>query len=408
MREQTYIRLHDASADQVSWLVKAPGQAVVRQLQTGSLEEIPAELLDSPVIVFAPADAVLMVRADVPTRNRARLQKAVPYALEDQLIDDVDELHFSLGQVRQDNVVDTAIVSNTVMDTWLSRFKACGITVDKIYPAQLALPLEQHRWTALVDDTGLCTVRTSAMSGFACDSQNLIMLLQRAMRHADSVPSAIDVINCSSLSLEKQELEKDLGLNISTVDCNGDALVAYSRAEMPELNLLQGNYSNSSAWQSKTRRWWPAAAVFALWLVVGGAMQTYDYVRLSNQAADYQAQIEKTYRSVFPNSKNSGNAYRQLKQKLDQLSGSTPASEDFLALLGQSGNFLRQAKGMEITTLSYRNGRIDIDVAFTDTKALTALRQRFSSLKGLQIEVQSTSLAGNKVKSRLRITGLPS
>lgn len=408
MREQTYIRLHDTSATEASWCVKTPGQALVRQLQRGALADIPAALLQLPVTVFVPAEAVLLTGAKVPTRNRSRLLKAVPYALEDQLIDDVDELHFAVATQADGDTVSTAVVARAMMDTWLARCRECGITVDKLYPAQLALPLESSRWTVLINDNNTACVRTDANTGFACDTPNLLTLLERKLKQSQQRPESVDVINCAALALDKNKLESDLGVTIHSLECQGDALIACIRADAPAINLLQGSYSPANDWQAKTRRWWPAAAVFALWLVMGGATQTYDYYQLNRQAQANQAEIDAVYKSVFPNSKNNTDPYKQLKQRLDQLSDAGGEVNDFIGLLGQSGDFLRQAQGMEITTLSYREGQIDIDVSFTDTSALTALRQRFSSLKGLQVDVQSTSIAGNKVRSRLRIKGLSS
>jgi general secretion pathway protein L len=408
MSDYTYIRLHDTEATQASWLVKSPGQAVVRQVQRGALSDIPASMLANPVIVFVPASLVLLTTASVPTRNRARLVSAVPYTLEDQLADDVDNLHFAYGPFDDSNAISTAIIDRQHMRSIIDALSAAGITAEKILPAQLALPIEQGRWTVCMNTTQMATVRSARLQGFACDSHNLVMLLQRALQSATAQPDAIDIMNCSGAELDIAALQHDIDIPLQNIDCQGEELIALSRGELPDINLLQGEFAVRTKWRESGKRWLPAAALFAVWLVLGLGMRGYDYVHLKNLNTQYQARIEKLYREVFPNSKNSSNPEKQFERKLAELSGGTAADSGFLDLLGQAGKFLQQTSGLEINTLSYKTGQIDVDVAFKDTKVLDALRSRLASLKGLQVEVQSTSVSGDKVQSRLRIKGLTS
>ena len=408
MSDYTYIRLHDAEATQASWLVKSPGQAVVRQVQRGALTDIPASMLEHPVIVFVPADAVLLTSANVPTRNRSRLARAVPYTLEDQLVDDIDDLHFAYGQFDDSGAISTAIIARQTMRTLVDALTAAGITAEKMFPAQLALPLERGHWTICMNSTRMASVRTSPSLGFACDSQNLVTLLQRAVNKAADKPTGIDIMNCSAAELDIAALQKDIEIPLHGIDCQGEELIALSRSDVPDINLLQGEFAVTRKWRTNSRRWLPAAAVFAVWLILGMAMHGYDYVQLNKATTQYQDRIEKLYREVFPNSKNSSDPEKQFERKLAELSGNTSGDNGFLDLLGEAGKFLQQTKGLEINTLSYKTGQIDIDVAFKNTKVLDALRSRLGSLKGLQVEVQSTSVSGDKVQSRLRITGLAS
>ena len=52
---------------------------------------------------WSPGADVLLAEPDVPVKAGARLQQLVPYALEEQLAENIDELHFALGKRSADS-----------------------------------------------------------------------------------------------------------------------------------------------------------------------------------------------------------------------------------------------------------------------------------------------------------------
>src|SRR5947209_173201 len=64
----------------------------VRQGSQRGLEGLaPAE----EIIVWTPAAETLLLRANLPTRSAAKIVQALPYALEEQLIEPPERLHFA-------------------------------------------------------------------------------------------------------------------------------------------------------------------------------------------------------------------------------------------------------------------------------------------------------------------------
>ena len=53
--------------------------------------------LDRINIVIVPSEDVLVTTVTLPKMNRSRLLQAIPYALEEQVIEDVDTMHFAAG-----------------------------------------------------------------------------------------------------------------------------------------------------------------------------------------------------------------------------------------------------------------------------------------------------------------------
>ncbi|MDH3934903.1 MAG: hypothetical protein OEU62_07035, partial [Gammaproteobacteria bacterium] len=76
----------------------------------------------------------------------------------------------------------------------------------------------------------------------------------------------------------------------------------------------------------------------------------------------------------------------------------------FLSLLGQSGAVLKDMQGVEINGVSFRAGRLDIDLAVASLQLLDQLKQALIQPGKLAVEIQTaTTGKDQRVQSRLRI-----
>src|SRR2546423_52681 len=82
-----------AEDSELRWRRVAAGGAVQQGAQRGLEGLAPAE----EVIVWTPAAETLFLRARLPTRSAAKIVQALPFALEEQLIDPPERLHFAFA-----------------------------------------------------------------------------------------------------------------------------------------------------------------------------------------------------------------------------------------------------------------------------------------------------------------------
>jgi general secretion pathway protein L len=74
------------------------------------------------ITVIIPGEDCLLSSATLPKLNRQRLLQALPFALEEQLITDVQELHFAIGD-QIDGIVPVAIIKRQLIETYLELLK---------------------------------------------------------------------------------------------------------------------------------------------------------------------------------------------------------------------------------------------------------------------------------------------
>jgi general secretion pathway protein L len=356
------------------------------------------------LVCFVPTEAVLLTTAILPTRGRQRLLQAVPYVLEEHLIDDVDEMHFALGQRLSGDQHVVGVVSRERMSAWLGLLREHGLQADAFVPDVFALPWQPDSWSVYVTGERVL-VRTGAQSGFASDPASAPLIMSRALADlGEDAPQRFEVYHAAGATEGLHDWPEGAEINVHALGQGLLSLVADGFDAKAAFNLLQGEYSRRERLSKHLRQWYPAAAVLGAWLVIQLALQIYDYNVRSAKTERLQAEIEQVYRATFPDAKNVPNPRVQMEQALDELRRATGQGGDSVAeILASAAPILRSTGGLEVRTLRYRTGQLDVELELQDLKALDGLKQRLSDEGGWSVEIQSASARGDKVESRMLI-----
>ena len=357
------------------------------------------------VIVLTPASDVLLARAAVPNVGRQRLAQAIPYALEDQLGSEVEDLHFALGR-QADQAIAVAVVARGKMDAWLGTLRDAGFEPDQLIPAALALPYEEGTWTVLREAAG-AIVRSGVQAGFAADHDNLETLLSLAIAEAgDAAPERLHILDTPGApALHADTWPQSLGVAVNREASAEDAVTLLARNFNEDLaiNLLQGGYSRREQLEKLWRPWQPAAALLALWLLVYVGTTVSEVISLGRQSPKLQTQIEQLYLQTFPDARKVVNPKVQMQRRLDALRGNQGEGGGLLELLAQAGGPLKDTPNLELRTITFKEGQLNLDLRVQDLQVLDQLKQRLAAQSKMEVEIQSASSRDNKVESRLQL-----
>lgn len=399
MRETLLLRAESIAGDSWRWLrLQADGRPA-GGIHAGSLVDAASEAGGLRVVVLVPAVNCLLTTVKVPGRNRQKLLRAVPYALEEQLSDEVERLHFALGNVLDDGSWPVAVISRESMDSLKEALAATGMDVQQLIPDVLAVPRREGEISALLVDK-MALVRNGHSAGFAVDRDNLGMLL--AMQGDVDESPALRLFIPADVS--PPEIDDWKGeVHIET--WSSDPLNLYAAGlDNHSLNLLQGAYSKSGEWARIWKPWRATAALLVAGVLVSMAVMGVDYYRLSNESEQLQAQIEETFRKASPETKRVVNPRVQMQQKLDSLQKGAADEGGFLVLLGKAGNVFKDVKDLELGGITYRAGRLDLDLKIGNLQMLDQLKQALTASGELKVEIQSaTTGTDQRVQGRMRI-----
>jgi general secretion pathway protein L len=342
----------------------------------------------------------------MPAGSRQKLLRAVPYALEEQLSEDVEDLHFALGSTQVDDAWPVAVINKQFMDELTEGFSEAGLDVQQVTPEVLALPYGGDETSVLVEND-VALVRTDSTTGFAVDSDNLGILLAARMTDDESALSPLRLfVREDSLRADMTELVGETRVEPFA----GDPLNVFAQGlDARSINLLQGDYSRSGDWAALLRPWRATAALLVAGILISNVVMGIDYFRLSRESEQLHAQIEQTFKEALPGTRRIVNPRIQMQQQLDKLQRQQGAGGGFLSLLGQSGSVLRGMEGVEVSAATFRAGRLDVELTVSNLQLLDQLKQALMKAGRLSVEIQSaTTGKDQRVQSRLRIEGVGS
>ncbi len=383
-------------AVEAAW-VTPEGELRTRPERT-DLATLAARRQGEPVWVVVPAAETLLTHAAVPTRNRQRLRQAVPYALEDQLAEDLDALHFGIGQAGEGGAVPVVVIARRCLEHWLARLAGAGLEPTHVYAEGDLLPRGEG-WVLLETDADEALLRTG----------EAVLVV----RHADLptlkallAPEATPPLQVIS---SQEALAEDIARQFpqARLERVTHPLVVLARgaARGEAIDLLQGDYARRSGSRGLWAPWRAAAVLLLAVGVAAGLRQGLEYWRLQQTAAELDAHMETLFRGTFPQARRVVNAPVQMRQQLEALArGQGAAGDGFLALLAAAGEPLAGARGVRLKGLHFRDGRLDLSVTAPDVQTLEALRQGLARRPDLQVELQSASASGEQgVEGRLRV-----
>jgi general secretion pathway protein L len=402
-RDTLFIQLRDdAPEGRLAYALTGANAGSGLRVEHGTLETILSLAPGRRIVVFVPGADVRLSSVQVPARQPQKVLQAAPYALEDQLAEDVDTLHFAIAPDAQRRAANAAhpvaITARTRMDAWLAPLRQAGLKAQAVVPETLSLPPpEELRWTGLAE-AGRVTVRTGAYTGFACTLDDLGTYLQIADPDA----------RAQLRLFVAREADRDfstLGRPVELLPGYGSALEVLARNWRPEnsINLLQGAYAPQEDWQRAVQPWRTAAGIAAAWLAVTLAAQAAHAFRAGQELRRLEEQNLARYRSLFPAETRIVDLAAQAQTQLAALR-SGGARAPLFALLGSVSQALAANPGLTLQSLQFREGALHLSLTGSDLQALESLRTWYGRRSDAVLHVEAANAGAEGVQIRLKVT----
>ncbi len=365
------------------------------------LEQVSSVTQNANVIVLLPLEQMLLTSVNTRARKQKHLQKAVPFALEDELADDVENLHFALGQRYGENDFPVAVIDKHTLDVIIDELSEAGIYPDIITADVFGLPFREGTWTLLIENER-ALVRTHQYQGFTIDLHNLQQMLTSSLRQAEVTPAELNVYCCD----DQQIGIKKLNLPISTneLDDCPPSLFADGLNENECINLLQTSYKKKDKKHRQFSAWKVAAMLFGAWLALSFVSVFLDHARLNKQEKNLNKQIVQITKQIFPDMQNvtADSARTKMEARLKNFmdTASSQSKAGFMELLAMSGESMKQAGKVDIDTLSYREGKLNMSVKSSDIQVLDTVKQTLKG-KNYATDIQSANTQGNTIEAKL-------
>ncbi|WP_428775594.1 type II secretion system protein GspL [Vibrio sp.] len=377
MNEYLVVRLNSQRTDAIQWLVWSESRhEVIASGELAGWHELDrlTEYADKrQTIVLLSAKQTILRSVDIPAGASRQFESMLPYLLEDEIAQDVEQLHFTLLAKQQGQALICAL-DRIWLETLLAECKALGIEIKRVLPDVLALPLNPEGLSA-VEIAGQWLIRKGEYSGISVDHDWFAMLA--ASDWVKQEQQFLPLVAYSPLP----ELQLDPQQEWQQGEAELVMQLLAEQAIKSRVNLLTGPFKpKSSVW----RYWsiWRKAAVAALvLLVISAASSLLQIHQYQTQADQYRAESERIFRAALPG-KNKIPTVSYLKRQMD----------DELAKLGGGGDqnvlmnwllklpvTLRKVEDMNLLSVKYDGSRQEL--------RLQAQSKDFQSFEQARVEL---------------------
>lgn len=411
MAEHLFIRISPQQSDTVSWIVTDGNGRRSGLEKNGSMSQAAEKVGQRKVVLMAPGTEITHARARVPLRSGSKLRQAIPYALEDQLAEDVENLHFAIGKRTDDGEFPVAITTRNNMQDWLAMLEDAGIRARAIVADTGCVPQTPGGVTVIIDND-LSYVHGPGEADLVLEGMNIDQVLELAGVHVGDEKTAALPVNLY-LTREDHDRQSELieflsgqlpGLHTRVMVDGSLAHLAAGMFSRDPINLRQGEFAPRSSPEKIWKPWRLTAGLAAavLLVLVGGEAAQLVILKQREKAMDQN--ITAAFREVFPDVTLRGDPANQMRSELAALRAAAGnADAFFLEALAALASATQAHKAGQVDSISFRNGVLDLKILVPSVEVLDRIRQSMEAAGNFDVQLESANPTGDLVEGRIQL-----
>ncbi|GLP95917.1 type II secretion system protein GspL [Paraferrimonas sedimenticola] len=384
MSEQVYIRLGRDFDQPISWLLYSTTEDEViasgELANAGQLEELTERARGKTLDVLVSAEAVTLTQVELPEKGQRQALKALPFMLEEELAQDVEQCHFVVGPI-DNNIASVAVVAKAQMSQWLDWLAAAELTPRKMVIDVLSLPHDSEQWSAIqLGEQWL--LRLQAGQGMSVSPEWLSLLAAKEVADAaDEERDPISVAAYSPLELPMLEVrQQTLELPL---------LVLAKGAAKAPMNLLSGEFAPKREYFKAFKLWQKVAVVAGVCLLLGMLNNGLQWYLYNAEADALEEQASKVYQQLFNSTPRKGLVRTQIDSKLRELQGGGEGSQLF-SVMDELDKAFEEVPSLKLSGIRYDANRQELRLSIKAENF--AHIEQFQNLASQQFDVNAGSM----------------
>jgi type II secretion system protein L len=342
------------------------------------------------VVVLIPSRDVLLSQTSINAQNQKQLKQALPYALEDGLIQDLETQHIAWQVQAQSSQVNVAVIAQARLREWRAACLARQIRPYAILPDVFALPWTQAGVTLWQQGDSIW-LRTGELSGYAATPSSLALMLYSLIDgRTEPLPLR--------LYMEQEHTLADDARFVIEPETQAETLSLSSIQPCLGLNLLKGlQDENRAQLKQHWQRWKLVASLAVFTALLGLAFIGLDVYRLKQDLAQLDTQNLQLYQELFPDSPAPD--ARELKSRVDSdlmrvNNGATSGANSPLVSMAHFATAMQGIPNLKIMEMNASAGILTIKVQTQEQQAIETLRANLEQNPAIPVSIQSSNEAG--------------
>lgn len=380
--EWLLLRLPSGADEAPAWAVVDATGSVVAASTSGM--DLATAAAGRNVALVVPAADVALFAVQLPPANEQRQLQLVPFALEEQVSEDLDELHFAIGaRDGETGLVPVAVAGRERMGQWLAQAAALGVRPKAMFAESDLAPLLPGHVTLLLsgeqailrndrgrpvafpaDDPQLAI---SALLGSEADAGNVNLAIYASPEDWARHETALEALREQVATFRAQLFTSGL-LGAIAPGISGSSPV----------NLLQGAFKLQSPAANHWQKWRTAALLLLGLLVLHTAGTLWDLRRQNQESVRLTEEISRVYGSIFPGQSPGPAPRRAIEARLQAVAGGGAQSGELMPMLAAVAAARQNVPSARLESMNFRQGTLQLRISAPDA---TTLEQYSQALK---------------------------
>ncbi|GAD87943.1 type II secretion system protein GspL [Vibrio halioticoli] len=398
MSEILTVRLSRQNLNTIPWLVwSSTEDEIIASGELNGLHELDdlaSYVTDRNVALLLNGQDIALKEVNVPAGATRQFATMLPFLLEEELAQDIDELHFSILKLAGDKAW-IAAVDKSYFKQCIARFAEAGIELHKVLPDVLSLPLQENAISILPWD-GHYLIRQNQFQGMTLPEQLVPFAVTQMSSATESDEDAeqeatpVEQVTIQSFGALPEALQQQVTATIDEQPAELPMALLAKNAQLSTVNLLSGEFKRQASWL-KNIKLWRAPAIAAVILLVVFSVNTYMNVsQIESKATAYRAESERIFRAVFPGKRRIPTVSylkRQMTDEKTRLSGGT-VEAPLITWMLEVQQSLKGSDKVKIQSVKFDSNREELRIQAqasdfqTFEKLRVALSDKFSVQQG--------------------------
>ena len=395
----------DGPVAELEWLTTDQGVIKNRGItDLRGLEDLvdPVDFDDpTSIVLIVPTELVVSIRVSIPGRTASQIRRGLPYALEEYLTDDLNDMHIASGAIRLGEAVDCMVLPKTLLEDWLAALEHVGLKPGKTLVDGTLLGCDDGAIGVLFEGERVLVRADHELA--AIDRPNLITVLE-TLRSGRS-PEERPVLQVVNGDLTHTEIE-DSGFGADQIErqSSEDGVLAHlvSRGDIASsINILQGEFAPRRKAFGAVSKWQPVAAVALGWVVLAMGLAFAEGWWAQQKTSEIRNEAQDLYKSIYGPQRVS-DPVRQMQQRMGQISNGRIS---FAKLVGRFAKGVGQStRDLTLASLTYTEAREEIALSFTvgNLELLDELKRTLEQ-NGMGVVINSTEKQEDRVLVNMRL-----
>ena len=397
MADQILTRFIDQDNETVEWLpinYSIPSEPV-----QGTLKDLADFAKNKQVILLLPASDVLFLGVDLPIKSARQINKALPFALEDLLADEIEAYHLVWYRQPKDKLY-VAVINHDKFQTTLFGFQELGIELTGVYSETLCLPYGDQTCSILIDQKNV-TLRTGQWLGGGIDVDILPVWVDKLITENPQLQS-LQIWR----TRQTEQLQYEPPINKTQHEIDSPLLLLQMGAEKlgEGFNLLSGPYNRKKTTDFQWKKCLPALVIFALAAFIQTGVMLKSYWSQKTELATLETQTLALFKQSFPDVKRIVNIKVQAEQQLADLKKQQPGNGSrFMRLLYETGRILSANSAFQLQQLDFANDILKLQLTAPEMTQLEQFKQQLENSNELSVKILSAESTQNALEAHLEI-----